>query len=44
MVDQIFGAQQVASGGVVRRSMDDVPRFDALNEIIARANANSWHR
>lgn len=42
-MDQIFGAQQVASGGVVRRSMDDVARFDALNEIIARASTNSWH-
>jgi hypothetical protein len=43
MVDQIFEAQQVGSGGVVRRSMDDGTRFDAVNEIIARASTNSWH-
>ncbi len=42
-VDQIFEAQQVGRGGVVRRSIDDVARFDALDEIIARARVKGWH-
>lgn len=31
------------SGGVVRRSIDDVMQYGALDEIIARAQENGWH-
>lgn len=42
-VDQMFNAQQTATGGVVRRSVDDVMRYDALSEIIMRAQQSGWH-
>jgi len=42
-VDQIFRAQQAGSFGIVRRSIADVHRYDALDEILARAQANGWH-
>ncbi|PRB01754.1 N-(5'-phosphoribosyl)anthranilate isomerase [Microbacterium sp. MYb64] len=42
-VDQMFRAQQSMSGGVVRRSIDDVMQYGALDEIIARAQENGWH-
>ena len=42
-VDQIFQADQVHTGGVVRRSVYDVQRFDVLDEIVQRARANNWH-
>jgi hypothetical protein len=42
-VDNIFNAQQVTSGGVVRRSTYDVARLDALDEIVDRAMHEGWH-
>ncbi|MEW1705937.1 hypothetical protein AB0230_01740 [Microbacterium sp. NPDC089190] len=42
-VDQIFGAGQVGSGGVVRRNVADVAAYGAFDEIVDRAKANGWH-
>jgi hypothetical protein len=43
-VDQIFtSSRQARSGGVVRRSVADIARFDALDEIISEAQARGFH-
>jgi len=42
-VDQMFDAQAVLAGGVVRRSVHDVRRFGAMDEIVERAQENGWH-
>ncbi len=42
-VDQIFDAQQAATGGVVRRSTSDVTRFRALPEIVRRSRTQGFH-
>lgn len=42
-VDQIFEAQQAATGGVVRRSAHDVHRFGVLDEIVWKARDQGFH-
>ncbi|MDR6691328.1 hypothetical protein J2X55_002240 [Microbacterium sp. 1154] len=42
-VDQMFAAGQVAVGGVVRRSVNDVIDQGAFDEIVQRAKDNGWH-
>ncbi|WP_159042098.1 hypothetical protein VM636_15155 [Streptomyces sp. SCSIO 75703] len=42
-VDQIFRAAQASQGGVVRRSIYDVERFGALEEIIKIARERHFH-
>lgn len=43
-VDQMFmGSQQANGGGVVRRSVQDVDRYTAMKEIVARARDQGFH-
>jgi len=42
-IDQIFDAQQVGSGGVVRRSRDDVERYASLKELVEEARRRRFH-
>ncbi|MFB6600697.1 hypothetical protein [Streptomyces diastaticus] len=42
-VDQIFRAAQADRGGVVRRSIYDVERYSALEEIVDIARERHFH-
>ena len=42
-VDQVFRAQQARYGGVVRRSRDDVEKFDSLPELVDEARRRRFH-
>jgi hypothetical protein len=42
-VDLFFNAASAQNGGVIRRSVYDVERFDVLDEIVQRAKYEGWH-
>lgn len=42
-VRQIFTAQQVQSGGVVRRNIWDVERYASIEEVVEEARARGFH-
>jgi hypothetical protein len=42
-VDQIFEPQHAGSGGVVRRSRDDVEKYASLNELVEGARRRRFH-
>jgi hypothetical protein len=42
-IDQIFDAQQVAKGGVVRRQRSDVDRLGPLDDLVAEVKRRGFH-
>lgn len=43
-IDQIFTADQAASGGVVRRSRADVDRYGGgIANVVTEAKLRGWH-
>lgn len=42
-IDQMFSAQQVRGGGVVRRSIHDINRYASLEEVLQRVDDEGWH-
>jgi len=42
-LDQVFGADQVAMGGVVRRNKDDVHKMCSLADLLAEVRSREFH-
>ena len=42
-IDQIFEAQQVNSGNVVRRKIDDVNKYASMDELIEEVKKRQYH-
>lgn len=42
-IDQIFDAQQVNSGNVVRRNINDVNKYASMAELEAEVRARGYH-
>lgn len=42
-IRQMFGAEQAASGGIVRRSVHDVDRIVGLDRLIEEARTRGFH-
>ena len=42
-IDQIFNAEQVNSGNVVRRKIVDVEKYASMNELEAEVRARGYH-
>ncbi|MCI0639079.1 MAG: hypothetical protein L0Y72_15925 [Gemmataceae bacterium] len=42
-LDQVFGADQVAKGGVVRRNIDDVHRLCTLDDLLGEVRSRQFH-
>lgn len=42
-IDQIFDAQQVNSGNVVRRKIDDVNKYASMTELVDEVRARGYH-
>ena len=42
-LDQIFGADQVAKGGVVRRNIDDVHKLCSLENLLYEVRTREFH-
>lgn len=42
-IDQMFEAQAVRDGGVIRRSVADVNRYASLDLLVERVKAEGFH-
>jgi hypothetical protein len=42
-IDKIFGAKQAQTGGVVRRSSEDVHRYASEAELVAAVKERGFH-
>jgi hypothetical protein len=42
-IDQIFDAQQVNSGNVVRRNINDVNKYASMDELIDEIKKRGYH-
>lgn len=42
-LDQMFNANQVISGGIIRRSVQDVLKYSSIGDVVDRAKENGWH-
>lgn len=42
-IDQIFAADQVVAGGIVRRSVDDVAKYASENDLLRAVRSNQYH-
>ena len=42
-IDQIFDAQQVDSGNVVRRNIDDVKKYASMAELEDAVRSRNYH-
>lgn len=42
-LDQVFGAEQVARGGIVRRNKNDVHNLCSLADLLAEVRQRNFH-
>lgn len=42
-LDQIFGAEQISKGGLVRRSIKDVQAQCSLDDLLTEVRARKFH-